>query len=137
MEHSPGADPPELTPANSNRRKRSWPFRRFLIAVSGSHAPVPHPLTGQEALRSVFVILAAEILVLILWFSGRFLGMDPTGRPSFAFLAWVVVLVAGMGIFGLRQSLRGQRGIGWQGALVSGVAAATASLIVAALTSPR
>ncbi len=124
-----------MTPAKSDRRKRSWPFRRFLIAVSGSHAPVPHRLTGQEALRTVVMILAAEILVLILWSSGRFVGMDPTSKPSFAFLARAVVLVAGMGIFGLRQSLKGQRGIGWQGALVSGVAAATASLIVVAFTS--
>lgn len=93
---------------------------------------MPHKLTRREFVSRLVQFLLAEILVLILWSGLRFLGIE---RRPIAALVWTLVLVAGLAIFGLRQSLKGERGIGWSGALVTGAAASTASLVASALLS--
>ena len=95
-------------------------------------ALIPHKLTRRELVRRLIEFLLAEILVVILWSVLRLLGIQP-GRAPIAALAWSLVFVAGMFVFGLRQNLKGQRGIGWPGALVTAVAASLASLVASAL----
>jgi hypothetical protein len=75
------------------------------------------------------------ILVFALWSIDRYLGFYSAGRPATAVLVQTLVLVAGMNVFGLQRNLKGQRGIGWVGALVTGTAATTASLIATVLSS--
>ena len=94
---------------------------------------MPHKLTRRELMSRLVQFLLAEILVLILWAGLRLLGIQPIGRPPIAGLVWTLVLVAGLAIFGLRQNLKGERGIGWAGAVVTAVAATTASYAASAL----
>ena len=112
------------------------PLNRSVLhrsVVPSREEHMPHKLTRRELMSRLVQFLLAEILVLILWAGLRFLGIQPIGRPPIAGLVWTLVLVAGLAIFGLRQNLKGERGIGWAGALVTAVAATTASYVASAL----
>jgi hypothetical protein len=115
-----------------NRRAPWVPLRRFLAATTRSG--VPHKLSREEFVGCLLQLALAEVLVVAIWSFTRVLGIQPLGRPPIAALVWGLVMVAGMTIFGLRQNLKGERGIGWPGAFVSAVAATTASLFATVLS---
>src|SRR3982074_230370 len=94
---------------------------------------LPHKLTRRYIARSFAGFIASVIVVVIIWSCLTLLGIKPIGKPPIAALVATLVLVVGWAIFGLRQDLKGERGIGWPGALVTAVAATTASLVASAL----
>ena len=118
------------------KRRPSWvPLPRLL--VSGQDEHVPHRLTRREGVGYFVRFLLAELLVVVAWSSLRLVGMQPIGKPPIAVLVWSLVVVAGIAIFGLHQELKGRRGIGWLGAILTGTAATSASLIAGALSAGR
>lgn len=118
----------------SNRLRE---FIGFGSLRSGREQNVPHQLSGEEFVGRLVQFALAEILVVAIWSFTRLLGIQPIGRPPIAALVWGLAMVAGMAVFGLRQNLRGQRGIGWPGAFVSALAATTASLFATVLSAGR
>jgi len=94
---------------------------------------VPHKLIRQDIAGSFARFIGSVIVVAITWSCLTLLGIKPIGKPPIGALVGALVFVAGWAIFGLRQNLKGKRGIGWPGALVTAVAATTASLVASAL----
>jgi hypothetical protein len=113
------------------RRLGRWLLPRSLVPSREEH--VPHKLTGEDVAGSLARFLASVILVVAIWSGLTLLGIKPIGKPPIVALVTALVFALGWAIFGLRQDLMGKRGIGWPGALVTAVAATTASLVASAL----
>jgi hypothetical protein len=113
------------------RRRARLPLLRFRVLSRQEH--VPHKLTRQDIAGSFARFLASVIVVVTIWSCLTLLGIKPIGKPAIAALVAALVFVLGWAIFGLRQELKGERGIGWPGALVTAVAATSASFVASAL----
>jgi hypothetical protein len=103
------------------------------LLVLSREEHVPHKLTRQDIARSFARFIASVIVVVITWSCLTLLGIKPIGKPPIVALVAALVFVLGWAIFGLRQDLKGERGIGWPGAFVTAAAATTASLVASAL----
>ena len=90
---------------------------RALVARWGQ-SPVPHTLTRKELLQTLLSLIGGAVIVASLM-----LVFKPPDKPFIPTLLFVLVFGAGLTIFGLLQNLRGQRGVGWLGALVTAFAA--------------
>lgn len=95
---------------------------------------MPHKLKQGKAVSNLVQFLIAEFLVVLVWLGVKSLGIKPIGRPPVAWLVWSLVFVAGLTYFGVRQDRKGERGVGVAGALVTAVAATSASLVASALS---
>lgn len=112
-------------------RQARLPLPRFLVLSRPEN--VPHKLTRQDIAGSFARFIASVVVVVSTWSCLTLLGIKPIGKPPIAALVAALVFVLGWAIFGLRQDLRGKRGVGWPGALVTAVASTTASLVASAL----
>jgi hypothetical protein len=113
------------------RRLGRWLLPRSLVPSREEH--VPHKLTREDVAGSLARFLASVILVVAIWSGLTLFGIKLIGKPPIVALVTALVFVLGWAIFGLRQDLRGKRGIGWPAALVTAVAATTASVVASAL----
>ncbi len=101
--------------------------------ASKSEGPFPRKLTRADIKKAGVRLLVGLVAIVALWALATRLGFGWIGRSPIAGLVYVLVMAVWLAVFQLRQELKGKRGIGWQGALFTGVVTTTAFYLVPAL----
>jgi hypothetical protein len=110
-------------------------LRRFLLSgcIASRREYPPYKVTREDIVGSVVRLLAAVVGVVALWGCATLLGFRPIGKSPIAWLVFALVMTVCLAIFRLRQDLKRERGIGWQGALITGVVTVLAVYLATAL----
>ncbi len=101
--------------------------------TSTSEGPFPRKLTRADIKKAWVQLLVGLVAIVALWALATRLRFGWIGRSPIAGLVHVLVIAVCLAVFQLRQELKGKRGIGWQGALFTGVVTTTAFWLVPAL----
>jgi hypothetical protein len=101
--------------------------------ASRREGPFPRKLTRGDVKKTGLRLLVGLVVVVGLWAGAILLGDRPIGKSPIAWLVYALAMTVCLAVFQLNQELKGKRGIGWQGALFTGVVTTTALYLAAAL----